>query len=104
MPAAARLIILAALSLGPGCSSTPAESPEEVQADGATAHLVYDALQADPRHLYIGLDVRVRRGAAYLTALTFDPAARDQATQIARGVAGVTRVVNQIEVSAGAAR
>lgn len=54
-------------------------------------------------HLYIGLAVHVQVGVVYITALTFDPSVRDQATEIARSVPGVTRVVNEIEVSAGAA-
>jgi osmotically-inducible protein OsmY len=48
-----------------------------------------------------GLDVRVRHGAAHIGGLTFDASVRDEATQIARNVPGVTQVVNEIEVSAG---
>jgi osmotically-inducible protein OsmY len=87
-----------------GCVSPPPESPQQQQADAEIAGRVHAALESDRMHLYIGLDVRVRAGVAYITALTFDPSARDQATEIARDVPGVTRVVNEIEVSAGAAR
>jgi osmotically-inducible protein OsmY len=86
-----------------GCVATPPESPQQLQADQATASRVQAALESDPMHLYIGLYVRVHAGVAYISALTFDPSVRDAATQIARNVPGVTRVVNNIEVSAGSA-
>jgi osmotically-inducible protein OsmY len=86
-----------------GCASGPPETPAQIQADHATARRVYAALEADPVHLYIGLDVHVRAGVAYVSALTFDPAVRDAATETARRVPGVSKVVNDIQVSAGAA-
>ena len=94
---------MATMTFAFGCASTPPESPEQAQADAAIADRVYAALEADRLHLYIGLDVRVRYGAAYIMALTFDPSVRDAATEIARNVPGVTKVVNEIEVSAGSA-
>ena len=95
---------LAVLLLAVGCSSIPPESPEQVRADAATAERVYAALEADRLHFYIGLDVRVRDGVAYINALTSDPSARDAATEIARKVPGVIKVVNQINTDAGSAR
>jgi osmotically-inducible protein OsmY len=90
----------ATMILGLACSSAPPESPEQLQTDAATARRVYAALESDRLHLYIGLDVVVRDRVAYISALTFDPAVRDAATQIARGVPGVSQVVNQIDVEA----
>jgi len=87
-----------------GCASVPPESREQIEADQAMARRVTAALEADPMHLYIGLNVRVRAGVAYLSALTFDPAVRAAATETASRVPGVTKVVNEIEVSAGSAR
>jgi hypothetical protein len=84
-----------------GCATEPPESPEQAQVDAATAERVHAALEADRLHLYIGLEVQVRHGAAYISALTFDPSVRDEATEIARNVPGVAKVVNEIEVSAG---
>jgi osmotically-inducible protein OsmY len=92
----------ASMILGLACSSAPPESPQQAQTDEATARRVYAALQSDRLHLYIGLEVVVRDGVAYISALTFDPTVRDAATQIAREVPGVTRVVNEIDVEAGA--
>jgi osmotically-inducible protein OsmY len=91
----------AAMIFGLGCYSTPPESPEQAQTDEATARRVYSALESDRLHFYIGLEVRVRDGVAYISALTFDPAVRDAATQIASGVPGVSKVVNEIDVQAG---
>jgi osmotically-inducible protein OsmY len=92
---------MATMTFALGCASTPPESGEQAQADAATADRVYAALEADRLHLYIGLKVRVHDGAAYISALTFDPSVRDEATEIARKVPGVTKVVNEIDVSAG---
>lgn len=92
---------MATMTFAFGCASTPPESPEQAQADAATAARVYAALQADRLHFYIGLEVRVRYGATYIGGLTFDASVRDAATEIARKVPGVTKVVNEIEVSAG---
>jgi osmotically-inducible protein OsmY len=92
---------LAATVIGLGCSSIPPESPEQAQADQATASRVYAALESDRLHFYIGLNVRVRQGVAYISAITFDPSVRDAGAEIARGVPGVTKVVNEIEVQAG---
>jgi osmotically-inducible protein OsmY len=92
---------MATMTFALGCASTPPESPEQAQADAAIADRVYAALEADRLHFYIGLAVQVRYGAAYINALTTDPAVRDEATEIARNVPGVTKVVNEIEVSAG---
>ncbi len=84
-----------------GCASTPPESPEQSEADAAIARQVYEALQADRMHLYIGLNVRVHAGVVNINGLTFDPSVRDAATEIASSVPGVTKVVNQIDVQAG---
>jgi osmotically-inducible protein OsmY len=92
---------MATMTFALGCASLPPESPEQAQADAATADRVYAALEADRLHFYIGLEVRVRYGAAYISALTSDPSVRDAATEIARHVPGVTKVVNEIEVTAG---
>jgi len=94
---------MAAMTFALGCASIPPESAQQVQADTATADRLYAALEADRLHLYIGLAVQVRNGTAYISALTFDPSVRDEATQIARNVPGVTKVVNEIEVNAGSA-
>jgi osmotically-inducible protein OsmY len=96
-----RALVIAALTFAPGCSSAPPESPAQARADEATARRLYAALESDRLHLYIGLDVRVRAGVAYINAITVDPAVRDAATEIARGVPGVTKVVNEIDVQAG---
>lgn len=93
----------AALCSLPGCIASLPGSRQQQQADEAVANRVYAALESDRMHLYIGLDVRVRAGVTYITGLTFDPSVRDQATEIARSVPGVTKVVNEIEVSAGSA-
>jgi osmotically-inducible protein OsmY len=82
---------MATMTFALGCASTPPESPEQAQADAATADRVYAALQADRLHFYIGLEVRVRYGAPYIGGLTFDASVRDEATEIARNVPGVIK-------------
>ncbi|HYL03803.1 MAG TPA: BON domain-containing protein [Steroidobacteraceae bacterium] len=93
--------VVATMLFALGCASGPPESPEQAEADAATARRVYAALQSDRLHLFIGLDVRVHAGVANINGLTFDASVRDRATEIARSVPGVIRVVNQIDVEAG---
>jgi osmotically-inducible protein OsmY len=83
------------------CASFTPRSQEEVQADAAISARVYDAIKANPKHLYPALDVTVRRGVVYLTGLAADPAGFDEATAIARGVPGVKGVANAMELTAG---
>lgn len=98
---AARLGVLATLVLAAACAPMPARSPEQVKADADIAARVYAAIKASPTWFYPALDVQVENGAVYLTGLTFDPPAFDAATDIARSVAGVTRVTNAILVDVG---
>ncbi len=97
----ALLAFLASLLLGVGCTSMPAQSPEQARTDADVAARVYSAIKANRLWFYPALEVQVRNGAVYLTGLTFDPPAYDAATDIARHVAGVTTVTNAIVVDVG---
>jgi osmotically-inducible protein OsmY len=100
-PHSALLAGLAGLLLTAACTSLPARSPEQERADADVAARVYAAIKASPMWFYPALEVQVENGAVYLTGLTFDPPAYDAASDIARHVAGVTRVTNAIVVDVG---
>jgi osmotically-inducible protein OsmY len=87
--------------LGSGCSAWAPRSPEQAQADAATAARVYAAIKASPHYFYPALEVSVNRGVVYLTGLASDSAGFDEATAIARAVPGVTAVANAMELTAG---
>jgi hypothetical protein len=75
------------------CSTMPQKPAAQIAADGAVAHHVSVALNADPYYYFRHVDVRVDDGVAILTGYVWSPDALFRARQIARGVPGVTRVV-----------
>jgi osmotically-inducible protein OsmY len=80
------------------CSTLPPKTPEQANADEATADRVYAALNADPLYYYRHVDVRVDGGVAHLSGYIWDTDALYRAKQIAATVSGVKRVVNQMEL------
>ena len=86
------------------CAVSPPKSPQEAEADEATAARVYAALNADPIYFYRHVDVHVDRGVARLSGYIWDIDAIYKAKRIAAGVPGVTRVVNQMELERAGTR
>jgi osmotically-inducible protein OsmY len=86
------------------CSTSPPKSPEQVDADKATAERVYAALNADPLYYYRHVDVRVDGGVAQLSGYIWDTDALYRAKRIAASVPGVRRVVNQMELERAGSR
>jgi osmotically-inducible protein OsmY len=86
------------------CSVSPPKSPQEAEADEATAERVYAALNADPIYFYRHVDVRVDSGVTHLSGYVWDIDALYTAKRIAAGVPGVTRVVNQMELERAGTR
>ena len=95
------VVSVLALLLVAGCASTAKRSPEQVKADDDLQGRVYAAIMANNIWYFPALRVQARNGTVYLTGLTFDPPARDAATDIAKSVKGVNQVTNTIEVSVG---
>jgi osmotically-inducible protein OsmY len=86
------------------CSVAPPKSPQEREADEATAARVYAALNADPIYFYRHVDVQVDHGVTRLSGYIWDIDALYKAKRIAAGVPGVTRVVNQMELERAGSR
>jgi osmotically-inducible protein OsmY len=100
--AAARLLVTATLITA--CSTSPPKSPEQAYADEVAAERVYAALNADPIYYFRHVDVRVDGGVAQLSGYIWDIDAIYRAKQIATGVPGVRRVVNQMELERAGTR
>jgi len=94
----AMAILGVAAVLVSACSTLPPKSPEQANADEATADRIYAALNADPLFYYRHVDVRVDGGVAQLSGYIWDTDALYRAKQIAASVSGVKRVVNQMEL------
>jgi len=86
------LLILA----GPACMST--RPPTTQVEDHAVTAGVKAALAADATTNPLRVDVDTNEGVVHLTGTVDDPANRRKAEEVARNVAGVRRVVNDIQV------
>ncbi len=94
-PAAVAVI---AAALAAGCATAPPKSPQQEQADHATAERVYDALQANPIYYFRDVDVGVDDGVAVLSGFVWSTDAIYHAQMIASRVPGVTAVRNQMQL------
>ena len=95
---AAAATLLASVTLIGACSTSPPKSPEQAQADQATAQRIYASLNADPTYFFRHVDVRVDDGVAELTGYIWSTQAIYRAEQLAAGVPGVRHVVNDMEL------
>jgi osmotically-inducible protein OsmY len=90
--------ILASVTLIAGCITSPPKSSEQAQADEVAAQRIYEALNADPTYYFRHVDVRVDGGVAELRGYIWGTEALYRAKEIAAGVPGVKRVVNDMEL------
>jgi osmotically-inducible protein OsmY len=90
--------VLAWVTLIAGCSTSAPKSPEQAQADEVAAQRIYEALNADPTYYFRHVDVRVDGGVAELRGYIWGTQALYRAKEIAAGVPGVRRVVNDMEL------
>jgi osmotically-inducible protein OsmY len=95
---------LAATGMAAGCSTIPEKSPAQARADEATAERVSLALNDNPVFYFRDVDVNVDYGVAILGGYVWTTDALYSAQNIARSVPGVTRVVDQMELSRAAMR
>ncbi len=91
-------LVAASIMTFAACSTAAQKSPEQAQADEATAARVYAALNRDPTYYYRHVEVRVDDGVVQLSGYIWDTAALYRAKQIAGDVPGVKFVVNQMEL------
>ena len=81
------------------CASGPRKTDAQLQADKETAERVEAALSADKTLYAKHIFVRADNGVVRLTGYVWDPTDLQSATLIAEGVAGVTHVVNDLELN-----
>lgn len=97
--AAARGAVVLALVLGAvACATPPAKSDAQKQADRETAQRVQAALNADKKLWAKHIIVRADNGVVNLSGYVSDPPDLIEAKHIAEVVAGVTKVVNDLEL------
>jgi osmotically-inducible protein OsmY len=90
--------IVASAAVFVACASSPPKSPEQAQADAATAERVSTALEANPIYYFRDVEVDVDYGVARLSGYVWTTDALYAAQDIARRVAGVTGVQNTMEL------
>jgi osmotically-inducible protein OsmY len=81
-----------------GCSTGPAKSEAELQADKATVDRVEQALNADKDLYARHIVVRADNGVVRLSGFVWEPPELDEAVRVASAVQGVSRVVNSLEL------
>ena len=94
-----RYIVFAATAAAlVACSSVPPKSPEQEQADAATAERVYTALENNPIYYFRDVEVSVDYGVVQLSGYVWTTDALYRAQEIVRRVPGVTGVQNAMEL------
>ena len=83
------------------CAAGPAKTETQQQADKKIAEAVQAALDADKNIYAKHIFVRADNGVVRLTGYVWEPPELIEATQVAGEVAGVTRVVNDLELQHG---
>ena len=97
--AATAALAVLTLPLSTVGAATPEVSPAGVvQDDGVIQERVYDALNADPTYYFRHVDVQVQHGVVTLGGYVWSTPSIYRAEQIASGVPGVTRVVDQMQL------
>jgi osmotically-inducible protein OsmY len=81
------------------CASGPRKTDAQLQADKETAERVENALNADKGLYAKHISVHADNGVVRLTGYVWDASDFQTATLIAEGVAGVTGVVNDLELN-----
>lgn len=92
------MAILAAAGLG-GCASTATESNDQAIADSTITANVKAALVQDPETRAANIMVNTLDGTVELTGFVNTRAQRHDAVEVARNVAGVHRVRDELQVS-----
>ena len=90
--------VLASAAVLVACASSPPKSPEQEQADAATAERVYAALEANTIYYFSDVEVSVDYGVARLGGYVWTTDALYHAQEIARRVPGVSGVQNAMEL------
>jgi len=81
------------------CSSDPPRTDSQVLADKAVAERVEAALNADKALYAKHITAHADAGVVRLTGYVWEAGDFQEATSVAEGVPGVTRVVNDLELN-----
>ena len=81
------------------CASGPPKSDSQVAADKATGERVEAALNADKQLYAKHITAHADGGVVTLTGLVWESTDFEEATYVAENVPGVTRVINDLELS-----
>ncbi len=81
------------------CASGPPKSESQLAEDRAVAERVEAALSADKTLFSKHISASADNGVVHLTGYVWEPSDFDEATFIASGVPGVTKVVNDLELN-----
>ncbi|TVO67947.1 BON domain-containing protein [Denitromonas ohlonensis] len=93
------IVLAAALLTSVGCSSTPRqEGTGEYIDDSVVTSKVKVAIFGDPMLKSAEINVETFKGVVQLSGFVSSRAAANRATEVARGVAGVTSVKNDMRV------
>jgi hypothetical protein len=80
------------------CTSAPQKTSEQALADKETAEAVQRALSADT-HIYTQhVQIEVDHGVVHLSGYVWNDFDQSEAERIAESVAGVTKVVDEMEL------
>jgi osmotically-inducible protein OsmY len=80
------------------CAAGPRKSEAQQQADNQTAVRVQAALDADKRLFARHIIVQADNRSVRLSGYVFDSTELYEANSVAKSVAGVSRVVNELEL------
>ena len=91
-------LAVALLVLVGGCRSMTGRSAGQVMDNKMTLASVKTKLAAEKPATLTKVDVDTNKGTVYLTGNVENPAIKERATEIARQVAGVREVVNNLKI------
>ena len=80
------------------CASTDPKSPTQIRADRVLADDVQNALDTDPDFYFRHVYVQAENGRVWLSGYVWSTEAIEHAQRVARHVAGVTSVVDRLEL------
>jgi osmotically-inducible protein OsmY len=95
------LVVMLAVQLG-GCGALTEESKRGHFDDGTITSAVEKTLAADQRAAFTSVVVYTASGTVYLTGSVADTDAKQRATDLAKQVAGVRQVINNVQLGTGA--
>jgi hyperosmotically inducible protein len=92
------LVLVMLMAVTAGCTSMTGKSAGENVDDATITASVKTKLAAEKPATLTKVDVDTNKGTVYLTGNVANVAIKDRATELARQVAGVREVVNNLKI------